>query len=103
MSPPPPPPLSRYEAGEDPALSANVTVSLAALLSPGAGGGGGVTAAIELTLPASQPLADVPQHVYPVLGGGSFTVPLVPPAPDGPGLDVTLGPMDIRTFLLRLG
>lgn len=91
--------LHRYEAGEDPRGSANATVSLAGLLSPSVGT---VTAAVELTLPASLPLADVPPRTYHAADGSSYTVPVLPPPPAGPGLLVQLGPMDIRTFLLTV-
>ena len=63
---------------------------------------GSVVAAQELTLPASLPLSAVPQRVYYAEDGREFTVPHVPEPPAGPGLDVTLGPMDIRTFVLSV-
>jgi hypothetical protein len=162
-----------FEVGEDPVLSANATVSLAALFS--AASGLRVAAAVEMTLTGGQPLADVEPVTYRIAtGGGSgaaamdaaqrfeeeaeaaaalvpeetrgamlaalttrgrravargladapwrprprrgvaadasavaagvttVTLPVVPPPPQGPGLDVTLSCMQVRTFLVTL-
>ena len=91
-----------FEEGEDPALSANVSASLAALFAPAFGA---VSAAVELTLTSGLPLADVPPVTYsflPTPGGQlqTATLPLVPPAPAGGGLTVGLSAMQIRTFML---
>lgn len=87
-----------FEVGEDPgAGSANATVSLAGLFSPPALQ---VKTAVEYTLTGGQPLADVEPVTYRLVGGVNVTLPVVPPPPSGPGLDVTLAPMDVRTFLV---
>ena len=112
-----------FEAGEDPTLSGNVTVALGTLFTGGGGAlGGRVQSAVEMTLPGGQPLASVTPVTYRFttqsepLGGVSadsegwwaaaaaavvnVTLPVVPPAPSGPLLEVTLAPMQIRTFLM---
>lgn len=114
-----------YEANEDPVLSANVTVHLASLFASVK-----VLAATEMTVAANQRLADVAPVTYRLAvsadeaalrrkqGDDSvrefvrddgkpifyeeITLPVVPPAPAGASLAVTLGPMDIRTFLLTV-
>jgi hypothetical protein len=83
-----------FEAGEDAALSADVTLSLATLFA-----GKTVTAATEMTMPGSQPLARVPQTVYRTDGGASYTMPVVPPPPAGAALTVTLSAMQVRTWM----
>jgi hypothetical protein len=83
-----------YEAGEDPSLSLPVTVGLAGLLAPIT-----ITAAVDMTLPGTLPLADAPKTVYTTDGGAQYTVPIVPAPPAGADLAVALGPQDIRTFL----
>jgi hypothetical protein len=62
-----------------------------------------ITAATEMTLPGTQPLAGVPKQTYTADGGASFTVPIVPPAPSGPGLTITISAQQIRTFLCTIG
>lgn len=84
-----------YEVGEDAVMSANVTVGLANLVA-----GVTITSATELTLLASVPLASVKPVSYLIDGQASpVTLPIVPPIPGGGDLSVTLGPMQIRTFL----
>jgi len=82
-----------FSAGESATLSQNATVSLAGLFA-----GKTVASAVEMTLPGSQPLAGVPQRTYVTDGGAKVTVPILPPPPSGAGMDVVLGPMEIRTF-----
>ena len=86
----------RYEVGEDPVLSADVTVDLASLFGAG---GLRVVAAVDATLPGTRALASVPPQTYVTDGGASYAVPVLPVPPAGPGLSVTLAPMQIRTLL----
>ena len=86
-----------YEAGADAVLSADATVSLASLFA-----GKTVVAAVEMTLPGSQPLAGVPQQTYKTDGGASFVTPVVPTPPQGSALNITISAMQIRTFMLTL-
>jgi alpha-mannosidase len=96
-----------FEEGEDPVLSQNATVALATLFSAFT-----ITSAVETTLTANQGLGAVKRHVVVALGGGegpggkvgnlTLPVPLYDAMEDGPkgaGLEVTLTPMQIRTFL----
>ena len=82
-----------FDAGEDAALSAPVTVDLATLLA-----GKTITAATEMTLPGAQPLAEVAQTTYRTDGGAVYTSPVVPSPPAGPLLSITLNAQQIRTF-----
>ena len=86
-----------YEVGEDAVLSQNATVALATLFA-----GRTVTSAVETTMTGTIPLASVPQQTYVTDAGASYTVPILPPAPSGAGLQVTLSAMEIRTFLVTL-
>jgi len=86
-----------YEAGEDAALSAPVSIDLATLFATRA-----IAAAVEMTLPGAMALADVPQTTYRTEGGIVVTLPVVPPAPAGANLTVTLSVMQIRTFLCMM-
>jgi len=83
-----------FEAGEDPALSADVTVDLATLFA-----GRTVTAATEMTLAGQLPLASVTQRTYKTDGGASFTTPVLPAPPAGAALSVTISAMQVRTWL----
>lgn len=83
-----------YEAGEDATMSAPATVSLASLFA-----GKAVSTCTEMTLIDSIPLADVAPVSYLIDGRAApVTLPVVPPAPAGASLDVTLAAMEIRTF-----
>lgn len=85
------------EVGEG-ALAGNATVALASLLA-----GQTITAAVELTLVASKPLADVTPVSYLIDGQSTpITLPVLPPQPAGQSLQVTLAPMQIRTFMCTL-
>jgi hypothetical protein len=86
-----------FEAGEDAALSQNATVPLARLFA-----GMVVASAVEMTLPGSQPLAGVPQRTFVTDAGETVTVPVLPAPPSGADMDITLSPMQIRTFLVQL-
>jgi lysosomal alpha-mannosidase len=89
-----------FGAGEDAALSANVTVSLGGLFSGLKLGG-----CTETTLTGNQPLADVARTTFRGVDGDAaaapveVTLPHVPAPPAGDAMDVTLTPMGIRTFL----
>ena len=61
-----------------------------------------ITSAVEMTLPGGQPLASAPKWTYQVEGRPPNTLPIVPSPPAGPSLDVTLGPMEIRTVVVQL-
>ncbi len=54
--------------------------------------------AVEYTLTGNRPLSEAPVTTFPLPGGGSITSPTIPPAPAGPGLTVTVYPMEIRTW-----
>ena len=84
-----------YEVGEDPVLSADVSVDLATLLA----GPLSIKSAVDMTLPGSQPLSAVAQTTYLADGGSPVTVPRLPPAPAGAALTVTLKAQQIRTFM----
>lgn len=83
-----------FEAGEDATLSQPASVNLASIL-PGVT----LSSCTETTLTGNQPLATAPQWTYAVEGGPTVTLPVVPPPPSGAGMSVTLGPMEIRTFM----
>jgi hypothetical protein len=90
-----------FEAGEDPVLSQNVTVSLAALFS--AASGVVVSGAVETSVGGVLPLAQVPQWTLRAQGeADAVTLPIVPPPPAGAGLDVTLAAGEVRTFVLSV-
>jgi len=73
-------------------------VSLAALLSPSSGLR--ISSAIEMTATGGVPLASLKPVSYKVDGRADpIIMPLVPAAPTGPGLVVTIAPMQVRTFL----
>lgn len=72
---------------------ADATVDLATLLRNST-----ISAAVEMTLPGTQPLAAVAPTTYTPLGAAPVTVPRLPPPPAGPALTVTLKPQQIRTF-----
>lgn len=86
-----------YETGEDKALSQNATVALGSLLA-----GRTVASVVETTLMGTIPLASVPQQTYTTDSGTKYTVPILPQAPSGAEMSVTLSAMEIRTFMLTL-
>ena len=87
-----------FEVGEDSVLSSNVTVSLASLFSDFT-----ITSAEERTLFNSKPLAAVEKVTYRIVGQAEpLVLPIVPPAPQGSGLSVTLSAMQIRTFVCNV-
>jgi hypothetical protein len=89
-----------FEAGEDTqgGGSQPATVALATLLN-----GLPIASAVEMTLVGTQPLATIEPTTYTFDDGRVITLPVLPPAPGGSGLEVTLAPMEIRTFLCTLG
>ena len=92
-----------YEAGEGGAvLGGNVSVDLAGLFVAGATGsavsGILIRSCVETTLTGTQPFAAARKITYAVTGGPSVTLPLLPPAPAGPGMTIVLTPLSIRTF-----
>ena len=83
-----------YDAGEHPTLAQNVTLGLAGLLKDW-----DITAAVDYTLPGSQPMAALSQTVLTTDEGERYVLPMLPDAPAGPQLLVTLPPMGIRTLM----
>ena len=82
-----------YESFDGP-LAVNASVGLANLFAAF-----NLTDITELTLTANRALTAAPTFTYQVDGvEGGVTLPVVPPAPNGPGATVTLAPMQIRTF-----
>lgn len=84
-----------YDVGEH-SLSADVSVDLANLFVFS------ITAAIEMTLPASRALADVPKRTYTTDGGAVFNTPVIPPPPVGSALTVVIGAGQVRTFICTM-
>lgn len=82
-----------FATGEDAALSAPVSVDLSTLFA-----GFRISSATEMMLGGAAPLTTAPTTTYQIRGGGNVTLPVVPPAPAGPGLTITLTAMQIRTF-----
>ena len=83
-----------YETGEDATLSQPASANLATLFS-----GLTITACDEMTLTANQRLAEAPKVSYRLDNGTVLKLPIVSPPPSGADLSVTLGPMEIRTFM----
>jgi lysosomal alpha-mannosidase len=81
-----------FETGEDAALSAPVTLDLTTLYA-----GAPLSACVEMTVPASQPLSNVPVRTVSTTEGPS-TYPTIPAAPSGSGQTITIAPMEVRTF-----
>jgi lysosomal alpha-mannosidase len=84
----------QYEVGENSAMSKNATVSLSNLFA-----GFTITSVVETTITGNQPLAAVPKTVYVTQDGRTISLPVVPAAPAGAQLTLTLSAMQIRTFL----
>jgi len=82
-----------FEAGEDAALSAPVAVDLTTLYA-----GATLSACVETTVPASQPITNVPVRTI-MTAEGASTYPTIPAAPTGNGQTVTISAMEVRTFL----
>jgi hypothetical protein len=83
-----------YETSAPQQFSSNATVALATLFA-----GRTVTAVQEMSLIANQQLTDIPSFTYTMEGSAPVTLPILPPAPTGNGISISLSPMQIRTFL----
>lgn len=86
-----------FAVGEDASLSSPVSVDLSTLFA-----GFKIVSATEMTLPGTIPLTEAPVTTYMTTDGQSTTLPVIPPAPSGPGLTVTLTAMQIRTFRCQI-
>jgi len=85
-----------FEQGDGAPLDKSVTVSLQSLFS-----GFSIQSAVEMTLTGNVPLAKAPSTTY-TTNSGSYTLPVVPGAPQGPAFAVTVSPMQIRTFMCKM-
>jgi len=85
-----------FESGEDAALSAPVTVDLTTLYV-----GRTLSACVEQTVPASQPIANVPVRTVNIKGEGPSTFPTIPAPPSGDPQTVTISEMEVRTWLCK--
>ena len=83
-----------FEAGEDAALSAPVTLGLSGLFA-----GTTLSGCVEMTTPGIKPVAAVATHTVSIIGEGSVTWPAIPAAPAGPAQTVTIAAMEIRTWV----
>lgn len=83
-----------FAVGEDAVLSLPATVGLADLFT-----GLKVTGATEMTLPGTIPLTLAPTTTFTTRGDNkTITLPVIPDAPSGDQLLITLSAMQIRTF-----
>jgi hypothetical protein len=85
-----------FAVGEG-AMAAPATVDMATLFSAFR-----VLAAEELTLPGTVALSSAPSSTFSTRDGKNYTLPVIPAAPAGPGLTITLNAMEIRTFRLQI-
>jgi lysosomal alpha-mannosidase len=79
------------------ALSAPASVDLATLFSAFR-----IVSAEEMILPGTVALTSAPVSTFLTRGGENFTLPVIDPAPAGPGLTITLSAMQIRTFRCQI-
>jgi hypothetical protein len=86
-----------YESSAPQQYSSNATVALATLFA-----GKTVTAVQEMSLIANQGIEQIPSFTYTMEGSDPVTLPILPPAPTGNGISVSLSPMQIRTFLATI-
>ena len=86
-----------FAVGEDAILSGPATVELATLFAAFR-----IESATELMLPGTAPLTSAPVTTFMTRDGNSTTLPVVYPAPAGPGLAITLHAMEIRTFRCQI-
>lgn len=85
-----------FAVGEGP-LAAAASLDLANLFAAFK-----IVSAVELTLPGAIPLTAAPVTTYMTRDGANYTLPVIPPAPAGPGLTISLNAMEIRTFRVQL-
>jgi len=85
-----------YDLGESGAQEVSLDLKNTVLLPPGRS----VISAIEMTLPASMPLASVQPFNLTTDVGDSFQLPMPPSPPQGSALTVSIAPGQVRTFLL---
>jgi hypothetical protein len=84
-----------FSAGEDPALSRNGTVALGPLFTAF-----NITSVVETNAAGVLPLASVRRWALRVQGEGEpVALPILPPQPVGPRFEVSLAPMEVRTFV----
>ena len=82
-------------------LLLSLQLSIGALLS--ASTGFRITSAVEMTATGGVPLASLKPVSYFVDGRvNPVVMPQVPAAPYGPGLNVSVSPMQVRTFLCKV-
>jgi hypothetical protein len=86
-----------FGVDEDDTLSGPASCDLATLFSAFT-----ILSAEELVLPGTIPLTAAPVTTYQVRGGTNYTLPVIPQAPAGPGLTITLSAMQIRTFKIQV-
>jgi lysosomal alpha-mannosidase len=86
-----------FGVNEDDTLSGPASCDLATLFSAFT-----ILSAEELVLPGTIPLTAAPVTTYQVRGGTNYTLPIIPDAPSGPGLTITLTAMQIRTFKIQV-
>jgi lysosomal alpha-mannosidase len=83
-----------FETGEDNTLSSAVTVSLTNLFKQVT-----LSNCVEMTVPGSKILANVPVRTVKIEGEGSSTFPTLPSPPNGADQSITINAMDVRTFM----
>jgi hypothetical protein len=85
-----------FAAGEG-ALAAPVSVDLATMFAAFT-----IVAAEEMILPGTVALTSAPVSTFTTRAGTNYSLPVIPAAPAGPGLTVTLDVMQIRTFRCQI-
>lgn len=88
----------QFAVGEDSTLSKDATVSLTNLL----GAAMPIASVDELTLTANRARADLRRMPWTSDRGDVAPTNAVPTAPTAPDYDVTLAPMQVRTFAVVL-
>jgi len=89
-----------YEANEGGNMANDVQVNLASIFAPSSGIV--LQSCTEMTVTGNQPLASAPKWTYNVTGGPVVTLPIVPSAPQGAQMTITLSAMDVRTYMCTL-